>query len=220
MREVYRWRGRQTPQAGAHCTNNIPRGDNVMTASPTPACAGGRDRRRDDAVLQELVALHASPRLFQHRVLPRHPGRHRVAYPAAAGRTLVASAEAPIFQPIYGASFLIFLVGAWFQFRWLRAPKPGGHGLRARWVWRRDPAGEDESLERYLASTAQALGIALGGGQRVGDRGPVGRGGSVRCLDMRTQIWIPIGINLLLMLEAFFYGYMLSLAAACCLVTS
>ena len=36
---------------------------------------------------------------------------------------LVASAEAPIFQAIYGVLFLIFLVGLAFQLHWLRASR-------------------------------------------------------------------------------------------------
>jgi uncharacterized membrane protein len=39
------------------------------------------------------------------------------------GAPLVASADAPIFQPIYGALLLLFLVGAGLQLRWLRAAK-------------------------------------------------------------------------------------------------
>lgn len=40
------------------------------------------------------------------------------------GAPLVASPDAPVLQPIFGTLFLVFLVGAWFQFRWLKAGRP------------------------------------------------------------------------------------------------
>ena len=67
-----------------------------------------------------MQALAYSSTVFFHAI----PGVTESLTRLPLGAPLLASAEAPIFQPIYGAFFLAFLVGAWFQFRWLGASRP------------------------------------------------------------------------------------------------
>jgi uncharacterized membrane protein len=80
----------------------------VGTLAASSALFGAGSRYVQAVAYSSTVLFHLIPGLTE--TLTRLP-------PASP---LVASAEAPVFQVIYGILFVLFLVGLAFQLRWLR----------------------------------------------------------------------------------------------------
>ncbi len=84
----------------------------VALAVGTAAAVGGWFGRWSP----QVQAISYSVTLLFHMI----PGFTESLTRLPLGQPLLPNADAPAFKPIYGALFLIFFVGLFFQLRWLR----------------------------------------------------------------------------------------------------
>jgi uncharacterized membrane protein len=92
----------------------------VGTAAATTSLFGGASRAVQAASYSATLLFHVIPGVTES--LTRLP-------PSAP---MVASQEAPIFQKIHGALFVLYLVGVVMQIRWLRGASSGAGAVAPR----------------------------------------------------------------------------------------